>query len=111
MSALGSVSGMGIDRLTDQVEKEARDLRILLAVIERGPIGIGRLAEDTDVPEHKVRYSLRMLENDGLVEPTPQGAVATDDVDEIITDMNAGIDRLVDRLEALKTVAREPAGS
>jgi predicted transcriptional regulator len=94
---------MGSDRLTDQVEKEARDLRILLAVVEHDPIGILRLAEETDVPEHKVRYSLRMLENDGLIEPTPQGAVPTEDVDELLAETNDGLDHLGARLEALKT--------
>ena len=98
---------MGMDRLTDQVEKEARDLRILLAVIDHGPIGIVRISEETGIPEHKVRYSLRMLENDGLIEPTPQGAVATEDVDELVAEMNAGLDSLVARLEALKGLPAE----
>jgi len=93
-----------VERLRDQVEKEERDQRILRTVIERGPIGIGRIAEETDIPEHKVRYSLRMLENDGLVEPTPSGAVPADDIDERIAAMNDGIDDLIDRLEAVADV-------
>ncbi|PSP33338.1 hypothetical protein BRC64_03850 [Halobacteriales archaeon QH_10_67_22] len=93
-----------VERLRDQVEKEERDQRILRRVIERGPIGIGRIAEETDIPEHKVRYSLRMLENDGLVEPTPSGAVPADDIDERIAAMNDGIDDLVDRLEAVADI-------
>ena len=93
-----------VERLRDQVEKEERDQRILQTVIERGPIGIGRIAEETDIPEHKVRYSLRMLENDGLVEPTPSGAVPADDIDERIAAMNDGIDDLVDRLEAVADI-------
>ncbi|MFB6139145.1 MAG: winged helix-turn-helix transcriptional regulator [Halosimplex sp.] len=91
-----------VERLTNQVEKEERDLRILEAVIESGPIGIVRLAEETDVPEHKVRYSLRMLENDGLVDPTPDGAVPADGLGDRLAEMNAGIDDLVARLETLK---------
>ncbi|WP_415381020.1 winged helix-turn-helix transcriptional regulator [Halosimplex sp. TS25] len=91
-----------VDRLTDQVEKEERDLRILEAVIESGPIGIVRIAEETDIPEHKVRYSLRMLENDGLVEPTPDGATPADGIDERLAEMNEGIDDLVARLDGLK---------
>lgn len=94
---------MGIDRLADQVEKERRDVTILRAVIEHGPIGIVRLAEETGVPEHKVRYSLRMLENDGLVEPTQQGAVPPEDIDDRIETINAGIDDLVERVEELRS--------
>jgi predicted transcriptional regulator len=93
-----------VERLTKQVEKEERDLQILEAVIESGPIGIVRLAEETDVPEHKVRYSLRMLEDDGLIEPTPNGAVPADGLGDRIVEMNDGIDDLVARLEDLKSV-------
>ncbi|WP_135364202.1 winged helix-turn-helix transcriptional regulator [Halosimplex halophilum] len=93
-----------VERLTKQVEKEERDLRILEAVIESGPIGIVRLAEETDVPEHKVRYSLRMLEDDGLIEPTPNGAIPADGLGERVDEMNDGIDDLVGRLEDLKDI-------
>jgi predicted transcriptional regulator len=94
---------MGIERLADQVEKERRDVTILRAVLEHGPIGIVRLAEETGVPEHKVRYSLRMLENDGLVEPTKQGAVPPEDIEQRIATINDGIDDLVDRLAELQS--------
>jgi predicted transcriptional regulator len=90
-----------VDRLRTQVEKEERDQRILRVVIERGPIGISRLADETGLPEHKVRYSLRMLENDELVEPTPNGAVPADDIGERLDRIDDGIDDIVERLEAL----------
>ena len=93
-----------VERLENQVEKEQRDVRILRAVIEHGPIGIVRLSEVTDLPEHKVRYSLRMLEEDELVEPTPNGAIPADDVEERIEDINEGIDHLVGRLADLKQI-------
>jgi len=99
---------MGMDRLRDQVEKESRDLSILGAVIDDGPIGIVRLAEETGIPEHKVRYSLRMLEDDELVEPTPQGAVPADDIADRVADINAGIDRLIARLEELEAAIQPP---
>jgi predicted transcriptional regulator len=93
-----------VDRLRTQVEKEERDQRILRIVVEEGPIGITRLAAETGVPEHKVRYSLRMLENDGLIDPTPGGAVPADDIDERLACINEGIDDIVERLEALREV-------
>ena len=93
---------MCMERLRDQVEKESRDLSILGAVIDDGPIGIVRLAEETGIPEHKVRYSLRMLEDDGLVQPTPQGALPADDIAERVAEINTGLDRLIERLEELE---------
>ncbi|QGA84026.1 winged helix-turn-helix transcriptional regulator [Halomicrobium sp. LC1Hm] len=98
---------MGLDRLAEQVEKERRDLQILEAVIEHGPIGIASLAEVAEIPEHKVRYSLRMLENDELVQPTPEGAVPADDIEARIATMNQGLERLRDRTETLKAIFDE----
>lgn len=96
---------MGIDRLAEQVDKEARDLAVLRTVIEQGPIGIVRIAEATDIDQHKVRYSLRMLENDGLVDPTPAGAVPAEEVAAAVVDMNEGIDHLIERVESIREVA------
>ncbi len=93
---------MPTDRLESQVDKEARDLEVLTAVARWGPIGIGRIAEETGIPEHKVRYSLRMLEGDDLVEPTPQGAVPADDLPERARAIEEGLDRLAERMTDLK---------
>ncbi|MFB6083738.1 MAG: winged helix-turn-helix transcriptional regulator [Halorientalis sp.] len=90
------------ERLRNQVEKERRDLTVLRAVVADGPIGIVKLSERTDIPEHKVRYSLRMLENDGFVEPTPEGATPADDIEEQIERVNEGVDELIGRLERIR---------
>lgn len=94
-----------IERLENQLEKEARDLRVLTAVIEHQPVGIVRLSSITELEEHKVRYSLRMLENDGLIDPTPNGAVAADDVEERIETLNEGIDDLIEHVETIREFA------
>jgi len=90
-----------IERLVDQVEKESRDLQVLQAVIDHHPIGIVRVSKETGIPEHKVRYSLRMLENDGLIDPTQQGAVPADDIEERVAEINDGLDELAERVRAL----------
>ncbi len=91
-----------IDRLARQLRKEERDLLILEAVLDNHPIGIERLSELTGVDEHKTRYSLRMLEDDGLVEPTPDGAVPAADVASRIGGINDGLDGLISRADGLK---------
>lgn len=90
-----------IDRLEKQLTKEERDLLVLEAVVEHQPIGITRIAAETGIDEHKTRYSLRMLENDGLVEPTPDGAVPADDAPERVAAINDGLDGLAERLREL----------
>jgi predicted transcriptional regulator len=91
-----------VDRLQNQVEKEERDLTILRAVIEDGPIGIVKLSERTGLPEHKVRYSLRMLENDEFIQPTPDGAIPAEDIEERVERINSGLTELIGRLEKLR---------
>ena len=91
-----------VDRLENQIEKEQRDVEILRLVLSQGPIGIVRLAEESGLPEHKVRYSLRMLENDELIDPTPDGAVPEADIEARVEDINAGLDRLIERVEAMR---------
>lgn len=91
-----------VERLQNQVEKEKRDLTILHEVIADGPIGIVKLSDRTGLPEHKVRYSLRMLENDEFIEPTPDGAIPGDDIDERIERVNDGLTELIERLERLR---------
>jgi len=93
-----------VDRLENQVEKEQRDVQILRAVIEHGPIGIVRLSEETGLPEHKVRYSLRMLEEDELIEPTPDGAIPVENIADEVDELNAGLDRLIDRLGEMRDI-------
>ena len=91
-----------IQRLATQLSKEERDLRVLAAVIENQPIGIVRLSKETGIDEHKVRYSLRMLESDELIEPTPDGAVPVADIQERVTEINEGLDGLIERIHSLK---------
>jgi predicted transcriptional regulator len=90
-----------IDRLENQLLKEERDLRVLRSVLRDHPIGIVSIAQQTDIPQHKVRYSLRMLENDELIEATPQGAIPADGIEDHLADLNEGLDELIGRLRSL----------
>ena len=45
-----------------------------------------------------------MLENDGLIEPTPQGAVPADGIEASTEEINGGLDELIERLSGLGNV-------
>ncbi len=68
-------------RITSKLESEMeivkRHIHVLNEVIKNQPIGIIKLSQILNLPEHKVRYSLRVLEQEKLVEPSPEGAKAT----------------------------------
>jgi len=70
--------------LTSVIENEfdilKRHVHVLKTLQESQPMGIIKLSELTKYPQHMVRYSLRILEQDGLIEPSPQGAVTTNDI-------------------------------
>lgn len=67
--------------LTERVRKDLNLLRrhvsLLQTVEEHQPIGIIRLSELLGYPQHKVRYTLRVLEQEDLVRPSQEGARAT----------------------------------
>lgn len=91
-----------LESLEEEVDMLARHLEILRLVVENGPIGIVKLSNETGHPHHKARYSLRVLEEEELIEATSQGAIATDEGEEYIEGVNERVDELVDELEALK---------
>ena len=93
-----------IERLARQLRKEERDLLVLETVLSHHPIGIERIAEVTDINEHKTRYSLRMLEDDDLVESTPEGAVPAADIAVRLEGINQGLNGLIQRLDELKQI-------
>jgi predicted transcriptional regulator len=54
-------------------------------------------------PQHMVRYSLRMLEHERVIEPSSKGAVTTDEVPKILhslTNALNGISKTVDKVIA-----------
>lgn len=64
----------------DEVELLQRHVRMLQFVQKHGPIGIIRLGQLLGTPKHKVRYSLRILEKEGYIRPSTQGAMATEKI-------------------------------
>jgi predicted transcriptional regulator len=75
----GTVQGRGgmIDRVRGEVELLGRHMDVLKTVYEHQPIGIMKLAELMDLPYHRIRYSLRVLERMGYIRASPAGAVIT----------------------------------
>lgn len=90
----------------ESAEKLERHYHLLTLVAKNHPIGIVRLSNHTGMAKHKVRYSLRTLEQDGLIEPTPDGAIITDAGRETLEHFEEDIDELIAILNSVKT--RQP---
>ncbi|MEF8874890.1 MAG: hypothetical protein V5A88_09525 [Candidatus Thermoplasmatota archaeon] len=65
--------------LKSELNTIERTIRILDLVKDEEPIGIKKLSEKLETEDHKVRYSLRLLEKDNIIEPTSHGASLTKD--------------------------------
>ena len=73
-----------------------RHIDVLNKVKEQGPIGIIRLSQLTGQLHHMIRYSLRTLEKDGMILPSPRGAMLTENA-------IASLDELYSSLESINT--------
>jgi len=92
--------------ITSVAEKEldllCRHVDVLKTVKEHGPIGIIRLSQMTGQPQHMIRYSLRTLEKDGIIAPSPNGAVVTDKVHETLGTLESTLDDFTTTMQDLK---------
>ncbi len=79
-----------------------RHLQVLRMVIENEPIGIVKMSNETGYPHHKVRYSLRVLEEEDLIEPSSQGAITTDHTADFVSELDDKVDDIIDKLEGMK---------
>jgi predicted transcriptional regulator len=91
-----------IERIEKEIEMIERHIEVLNVVLDQGPVGIVKISDNTGYPRHKIRYSLRVLEEEALIKPTNKGAKATEEgrvfadeiggrlneISETLTDMN-----------------------
>lgn len=92
----GKTKGRSVltSKIEGEIELLCRHVQMLKAIMEHEPIGIIRLSELLNIPQHKVRYSLRILEQEGLIQPSPDGAVITDKVEPFLNHLKEILDNL-----------------
>jgi predicted transcriptional regulator len=91
-----------LTKLKSEIELASRHLEVIRAVVEYQPIGIMKLSDILDLPYHRVRYSLRILEQEGYIRASPAGAVATARAADLLGGLEARVDELIALLEAIK---------
>jgi predicted transcriptional regulator len=79
-----------------------RHIALLKAIIENEPIGIIRLSEMLNYPQHKVRYSLRILEQERLIEPSLEGAMTTDELNDFLARLSDILDGIVKSVKEIE---------
>ena len=91
--------------LTSVIETEMeilkRHIHVLKVLQENQPMGIIKLSELTKYPQHMVRYSLRILEQDGIIEPSPHGAVTTEKATKTAATLKKALKKISDASEEM----------
>lgn len=96
-----------VERIEEELDLLARNVDILEKLANSPPIGIIRLSEALRLPIHKTRYSLHLLEREGVIQPSADGAVITDKSKEFWANLNQSLERMSAVIEHLKRRAVE----
>ena len=99
-----------VDRIANELDLLARNVDVLEQLTGKPPMGIIRLSEALHLPIHKVRYSLHLLEREGVIQPSADGAVVTDRAREFWTSLDESLDRMSGLIQHLKERAAESKG-
>jgi len=91
-----------LKRMKDEIELLSRHIEVAKTVAEHQPIGIMKLAEILDLPSHRIRYSLHVLEQLGYIRASSEGAVATERTRELFMHLNEDLDDIVRLVNAMK---------
>ncbi|MBE6516648.1 MAG: hypothetical protein E7Z67_00465 [Thermoplasmata archaeon] len=96
-----------INKIEEDLNLLIRHIKMLRVTKENQPIGIIRLSEMTDIPKHKIRYSLRLLEKDGVIAPSPGGAIVTDKYESYMRDILEYMSKLRDSVTIVEGMLRD----
>jgi predicted transcriptional regulator len=94
--------GVIVRSIDVDMELLARHVNILKVVMKSQPIGIIKLSELTKLPEHKVRYSLRILEKEGLIVPSANGATTSPRVRDFLGELDEMLGRFKGTVDSLR---------
>jgi predicted transcriptional regulator len=93
-----------LKKIKGDIELIGRHLEVLSTVAGHQPIGIIKLSEILKCPQHRIRYSLRVLEGLGYIRASPTGAVATGKANELFSNLDADIDEIIALFRGMKSL-------
>jgi len=91
-----------LEKMKEEIELVGRHLDVARTVAGHQPIGIMKLSDLLNLPPHRIRYSLHILEQLGYIRATPDGAVATPRTVELFGHLDVDLDELIRLLESMK---------
>ncbi|NLV25989.1 MAG: hypothetical protein GXY48_02310 [Methanomicrobiales archaeon] len=91
-----------LEKISEDIHLTLRHIEVLRAVASHQPIGIIKLSELLSVPQHRIRYSLRVLESSGYIRASSAGAMVTNKAEEMFLHLNEDIDGIIRILSLMK---------
>jgi predicted transcriptional regulator len=91
-----------LEKMKEEIHLLGRHIAVARAVAEHQPIGIMKLSDLLDLPSHRIRYSLHVLEQLGYIRASQDGAVATRRTLELFSHLDSDLDELIRLLESMK---------
>lgn len=96
-----------LKKIKGDIELIGRHLEVLSMVAQHQPIGIIKLSEILSFPQHRIRYSLRVMEGLGYIRASPTGAVTTEKADELFSNLDADIGEIIALLKGMRSLSDE----
>jgi predicted transcriptional regulator len=97
-----------LKKIKGDIELIGRHLEVLATVKVHQPIGIIKLSEILSLPQHRIRYSLRVMEGFGYIRASPSGAIATEKADDLFSSLDEDIDEISALLRGMRSLAFSP---
>ena len=91
-----------LDKIQEDINLASRHIEVLQTVADQQPIGIIKLSELLSVPQHRIRYSLRVLESSGYIRASSAGAMVTPKAKEMFRHLNDDIDDIIRIVSMMK---------
>lgn len=98
---------MVFNKLLMETEIVIRHLQVLKTVMEKQPIGIFKLSDLLNMPKHRVRYSLRILEQSGIIVPTQYGAMIKDEGYSKIENLKVELEKIKEMIAQIEEIVKK----
>ena len=97
-------SGLMLEKIKEDINLASRHIEVLGAVAIHQPIGIIKLSELLNLPQHRIRYSLHILETSGYIQASNAGAIVTLKAESLFSHLNDDIDDIIRTLQHIKRI-------
>ena len=90
-----------IDNVKRVLDSSIRHITVLKAISENEPIGIIKLSKILNIPAHQVRYSMRILQQCGFLQPSTKGALLNQNAKLFIKELEKEKKELIESLRKI----------